>query len=136
MIPLRICLAGLAAVLALGGGTALAAPALMGSVSHGDKVSAAAQSCSKGAGDAHGDCVNAVAENEKETTHSTSAHGQSGSGSAGGSQSSSSNNDAHGDAVSAAAKSCAHGTASDRDAHGDCVSAVAKTRPSPRAGGH
>jgi len=120
-------------VLALGGGTALAAPALMGSVSHGDSVSAAAESCSKGAGSAHGACVSAVAE--RETTHSSSAHGQSGAESRSDSKASSSPNDAHGDAVSAAAKSCAHGTASERDAHGDCVSAVA-TSKSSHAGGH
>jgi len=128
VISLRICLAGAATVLALGGGTALAAPALVGSVSHGDSVSAAAGSCSKGVHSDHGACVSAVAE--QETTHSTSGR----SSAEGSSDSKSGSNDAHGDAVSAAAKSCAHGTASDRDFHGECVSAVARSQASHAAG--
>jgi hypothetical protein len=133
VIPLRIYLAGAAAVLALGGTTALAAPALMGSVSHGNGVSGAVGTCSQSSGSARGACVSAAAESR--TTSSAGAHGQSGAESESGSKPSSSSNDTHGDAVSAAARSCAHGTASDRDAHGDCVSAVARSNSS-HAGGH
>jgi len=131
VIPLRIYLAGAAAVLALSGGTALAAPALMGSVSHGDGASGAAATCAHSTGSAHGACVSAAAQSR--TTHSSDAGGQSGE-SDNGSKPGSSPDNAHGMAVSAAAKSCAHGTASDRDAHGDCVSAVARG-VTPHTGG-
>jgi hypothetical protein len=117
-------------VLALGGGTALAAPALVGSVSHGDSVSAAAAACSHTAGDARGDCVNAAAQK----SNASGDHGQSGA-TDNGSKPSGTPDNAHGMAVSAAAKSCAHGTASNRDAHGDCVSGVARNTSTP-AGGH
>jgi hypothetical protein len=119
-------------VVALGGGTALASPALMGSVSHrlGDSVAASASACSQSTGSAHGACVSAAAEKKTDTSS-----GGSGDQSRGDSKSSGSSADAHGDAVSAAARSCAHGTASDRDAHGDCVSAVARSNAS-HTGGH
>src|SRR5215831_8133479 len=58
---------GAATVLALGGGMAPAAPALM------DSVSAAAESCSKSTGGARGECVSTAAHNE--TRHPSSAHG-------------------------------------------------------------
>jgi hypothetical protein len=121
-------------VVALGGGTALAAPTLMGNVSRGDSNSAAVQACAHGTAsdrDARGDCASAAAK----SSDTSRTHGQSGSNSDNGSKPSAASNDAHGDAVSAAAKSCAHGTASDRDAHGECVSAVAKSN-STHAGGH
>lgn len=109
-------------MLALGGGTALAAPALMGNVSHRDSGSMGV--CSQAGGTARGVCASDPVE--KGTSHSSNA----GAGtSQRGSEAGTSSSDAHGMAVSAAAKSCAHGTTSDRDAHGDCVSAVArKTR--------
>ncbi len=119
MSAIRLLIATTGAVAALAmGGTFAAAITLTDSDSHGDAVSAAAHDCrASGARTAvasaprnHGQCVRAVA--------STNAHREGSEGSG--------DNDAHGDAVSAAAHGAAHSPA---DAHGDAVSAVAKNHP-------
>ena len=148
MSVLRIAIAAASAALALGGGAAFAAPAVMSKDAHGDLVAAAAHQCPKHVPsdrDSHGDCVSKVARSEagKPTPRSESSSkpgsskpGQDGHHAPATEAASTSkpavstgtpspNGDQHGDAVSAAAKSCPPGSARDRDAHGDCVSAVA-----------
>ena len=148
MAFLRISIAAAGAVLALGGGAALAAPALMSNDTHGDQVSAAAHSCQRHAPsdrDIHGDCVSKVAvanatngsrssttDRDEHGDVTSAAAGSAGRGSEGAvsqnvdtSGSHPTNQDQHGDAVSTAAHTCPSGTRADRDAHGDCVAKVA-----------
>ncbi len=143
---LRISIAAAGAALALGGGAALAAPALMNNDAHGDQVSAAAHSCPRHASsdrDSHGDCVSKVAtgnarsgsgssttDRDKHGDLASAAARSAGRGNGGvasqASGTNGTNNDLHGDAVSTAAHTCPFGTPADRDGHGDCVASVAK----------
>lgn len=148
MTLLRISIAAAGAVLALGGGAALAAPALMSNDAHGDQVAAAAHSCQRHASsdrDIHGDCVSKVAtanatsgsrssttDRDKHGDLTSAAAGSAGRGSKGASSqnvetsgSHPTNQDQHGDVVSTAAHTCPSGTKADRDAHGDCVAKIA-----------
>jgi hypothetical protein len=143
---LRISIAAAGAVLALGGGAALAAPALMNNDTHGDQVSAAAHSCPRHASsdrDIHGDCVSKVAtanaksgsgssttDRDKHGDLASATAGSAGRGNEGAASQTSgntgTNNDQHGEAVPTAAHTCPSGTTADRDAHGDCVAKVAR----------
>jgi hypothetical protein len=145
MSVLRIALAAAGAALALGGGAAFAAPSVMSMNrdAHGDLAAAAAHQCPKHVAsdrDSHGDCVSKVADSKAakpaEKVEASPEKGQDGhrdpatgapstSKPAAATGSLSSGGDQHGDAVSAAAKSCPSGTRRDHDAHGDCVSEVA-----------
>ena len=149
MALLKISIAAAGAVLALAGGAALAAPALMSNDAHGDQVSAAAHKCQRHTSsdrDVHGDCVNRVATanaksgprstTDRDTNDDLNSAGEDsadrdseGAESADGARSvsHSTDKDQHGDAVSAAAHTCPSGTRADRDAHGDCVSKVARS---------
>lgn len=63
-----------------------------GNDTHGDVVSSAAHTCAKGPGDAHGDCVSAIASGGNNSSHSSSSSSTTTQGNGHG--------DVHGDAVS------------------------------------
>jgi hypothetical protein len=82
MHRLRFGLVVVGAALALGTGGALAmestASVSTEPDSHGDKVSAAAQSCAEGAGGVHGDCVSDVASAEGQENSTEGQENQKG----------------------------------------------------------
>ena len=93
--------------------------ALLSGEEHGDAVASAARTCPhKTATDAdiHGDCVSAVAHMNQGASSASTDETESGD-----------THDNHGADVSKVAQNGPTGTASDPDAHGDAVSAVAKT---------